>query len=493
MSEASAAGKKRVHKVRHTGRTSQVSIYLGKQFRFFINESDWKVLPMAAIIAGLVGMVIRRRFFVSMEGNLISAFALACVALWNGCFNSIQAVCRERAIIKREHRSGLHISSYVAAHMIYQFLLCAAQTVLTMFVLRQLGVQIPRGYGSGFLTPWMICDIGISMMLISYAADMMSLFLSSIARTTTGAMTLMPFILIFQLVFSGGIIPLPAWCQGLSDYTITNYGIRVMAAQSDYNGKPMTTVWNTVSGMRSTEIGGEVTLGQILDALDSPAVERLRDTEVLKAYTVGEVAEILSKAEAYLHLREKEVARPFTLREAAEVILTDEHLKDVRDFELLEGKNGKTGTTIGDLLTKMTDSKQLAKMMDTEIGKHLTLGQVLDTLHAEELVEKVSDVQVNKQVTVGMIADFLKNNEALQQQRDRTITLKTTVGNVMDLLGEENVKEFIQSKTAAAAYKEEYAKTPRNIILNWLMLGLFIVVFALLATVSLELIDKDRR
>ena len=74
-------------------------------------------------------------------------------------------------------------------------------------------------------------------------------------------------------MFSGGIIPLPAWCQGLSDYTITNYGIRAIAAQSDYNGKPMTTVWNTVSGMRSTEIGGEVTLGQILDVLDSPAVE----------------------------------------------------------------------------------------------------------------------------------------------------------------------------------------------------------------------------
>ena len=264
MTEAEVRKPRRVH---HAGRGSQVWIYLGKQFRFFINESDWKVLPMAAIIAGLVGMVIRRRFFVSMEGNLISAFSLTCVAIWNGCFNSIQSVCRERAIIKREHRSGMHISSYIAAHMIYQFLLCAAQTVLTMFVLRQLDVQIPRGYDSGFMTPWMILDIGISMMLISYAADMMSLFLSSISRTTTGAMTLMPFILIFQLVFSGGIIPLPAWSQGLSDFTISNYGIRAIAAQSDYNGKPMTTVWNTVSGMRDTEVGGEVTLGQILDAL----------------------------------------------------------------------------------------------------------------------------------------------------------------------------------------------------------------------------------
>ena len=154
MSEANKTVEKRMRRIRHTGRSSQVLIYLGKQLRFFINESDWKVLPMAAVIAGLVAMVIRKRFFVNMEGSLIGAFALTCVAIWNGCFNSIQAVCRERAIIKREHRSGMHISAYMAAHMIYQFLLCAAQTVLTMFVLRMLEVPIPKGMGSGTITPW---------------------------------------------------------------------------------------------------------------------------------------------------------------------------------------------------------------------------------------------------------------------------------------------------------------------------------------------------
>ena len=152
MSEANTTEKKRVRRIHHTGRGSQVLIYLGKQLRFFINENDWKVLPMAAIIAALVAMVIRKRFFVNMEGSLIGGFALTCLAIRNGSFNSIQAVCRERAIIKREHRSGMHISSYVTAHMIYQFLLCAAQTVLTMVVLRMLEVPIPKGFGSGKIT-----------------------------------------------------------------------------------------------------------------------------------------------------------------------------------------------------------------------------------------------------------------------------------------------------------------------------------------------------
>ena len=41
-------------KIRRRGRESQTLVYLGKLFRFFIYESDWKVLPMAAIIAALV-------------------------------------------------------------------------------------------------------------------------------------------------------------------------------------------------------------------------------------------------------------------------------------------------------------------------------------------------------------------------------------------------------------------------------------------------------
>ena len=486
MSE-NTTGTKRARRIRHTGRDSQVRIYLGKQLRFFINESDWKVLPMAAVIAGLVSMVIRRKFFVTMEGSLIGAFALTCVAIWNGCFNSIQAVCRERAIIKREHRSGMHISAYMAAHMVYQFLLCAAQTVLTMFVLRQLEVPIPKGSGTGVITPWIICDLGLTMFLISYAADMMSLFLSSISRTTTGAMTLMPFVLIFQLVFSGGIIPLPEWSRSISDYTISNYGIRAIASQSSYNEMPMTAVWNTVSGMRDSEIGGTFTYGELIDKLDSPVVEKQRDRVILKSFTVGEAAEIVNSAEEYLHLRDREILQPFTLREIANLILTEDSLRGIRDRKLPDGR------TAGELLTAAVNSREAAALMDMEIGRTVILGQVLDALRVDELAGAASDVVLNQPVTVGAVADFLKNNEALQKMRDRTITLNITVGEVIDFFGEDTVKEFIQQKTAAAAYKAEYENSRDNIISNWFSLLLFIMAFAILATISLELIDKDRR
>lgn len=36
---------------RHTGRLGQVRIYLGKFFRIFIYEKDWKVLPLAGTVS----------------------------------------------------------------------------------------------------------------------------------------------------------------------------------------------------------------------------------------------------------------------------------------------------------------------------------------------------------------------------------------------------------------------------------------------------------
>ena len=326
MPEVNITHKATALKLRYKGRGSQVLIYLGKQLRFFVHESDWKVLPMAAVVAGLVAMVIKKNFFVTMEGNLLGAFALACVAIWNGSFNSIQSVCRERAIIKREHRAGMHVSSYIIAHMIYQLMMCLLQTALTMYVLILAGVKFPE---KGFMTPFMVLDIGITMLLITYASDMMSLFLSSMAHTTTGAMTLMPFILIFQLVFSNAIIPLPSWSASLANVTVSNYGIQALAAQSGYNETPSSVAWSTLSGMRDSEIGGTFTVGDLLDLLESPAVEKRRDEVLVSEDSINELYAELGISD-FIHASED---NRLTVGDVADSLLNSEALQEKRDSE----------------------------------------------------------------------------------------------------------------------------------------------------------------
>ena len=280
MAELNNTESARRFHARHRGRGAQVWIYLGKLLRMFVYQSDWKVLPMAALIAGLVGMVIRKKMFLNMEGTLMGAFALVCVCIWNGCFNSIQVICRERDVIKREHRSGMHISSYILAHMIYQFLLCVLQTGVTLYVTKLTGVQYPS---EGLITPWLAVDLGISMLLITYASDMLSLWVSTLAKTTTTAMTIMPFVLIFQLVFSGGMLTLPAWTQPLTQFTISNPGLKVIAAQADTNNRPFVTISDMLNKMGDKELNAEITVGQVMDLLadeEIPTVAKLRQIKL---------------------------------------------------------------------------------------------------------------------------------------------------------------------------------------------------------------------
>ena len=433
MAEVKTDNAPRAFKARHRGRSEQVWIYLGKLLRMFIYQSDWKVLPMAALIAGLVSMVIRRRMFINMEGTLMGSFALVCVCIWNGCFNSIQVICRERDVIKREHRSGMHISSYIFAHMLYQLFLCLMQTGITLYVAKNVGVQFPD---KGLFTPWVIVDLGITMLLITYASDMLSLWVSTLAKTTTTAMTIMPFVLIFQLVFSGGMLTLPAWTQPLTYFTISNPGLKAIAAQADTNNRPFVTISDMIGRMRDNEIGGDVTLGQALDVLtdqDNPTIAQLRAMQIGGTYTVGELRDMLNTSQAVA-----------------------EH----RDDELTEG---------------------------------LTFGQALDMMDSMGLLDMLSEEPIHAETTVGEVIDWLAANPDVQAHRDDSYHFSTTVGSILDIAGEDNIKTFLEQKAAAASYKSEYVLSTENVTRYWLHLLAFALVFALFATVTLEFIDKDKR
>ncbi len=436
MAEMSGNGTKREYAARHRNRGAQVWIYLGKLLRTFVYQSDWKLLPMAALVAGLVGMVIRRRMFLNMEGTLMGAFALVCVCIWNGAFNSIQVICRERDVIKREHRSGMHISSYIFSHMLYQLLLCAAQTAITLYVVQITGVEFPK---EGLMTPWFIVDMGISMILITYASDMLSLWVSSLAHTTTTAMTIMPFVLIFQLVFSGGMLKLPAWTEALTPLTISNPGLKVLAAQADTNNRPFVTISDMVERMRDNEIGGEITLGQALDALtdkENPAIAKVRAVELGAEGTLEDVWNVLKTSGT-----------------------VEAHRGDVLFADV----------TLGDALD--------------------LLGEIENT----ELWAQYKGAHVGATATIGSVVDYLAANPDVIAHREDTYAFSTTLGAVIDLVGEEEVKTFLQEKAAAASYVADYALTEENVTEYWAHLIAFIILFALLATVTLEFIDKDKR
>ena len=183
----------------------QVAVCFGRCKRSFINDHGWKSFISVILITVLIGMVMGKDMFVKYYDTRNGAFALVCACIWIGIFNSIRSICRERDIVRREHRTGLIIGSYVIAHWLYEALLCAVEAVIVTLIVRVMCFDhfIERGV---LMEPTL--EVLVTFFLIVFSSDALGLLISSVVRSENTAMTVMPFALIVQLVMSGSIFEL---------------------------------------------------------------------------------------------------------------------------------------------------------------------------------------------------------------------------------------------------------------------------------------------
>lgn len=61
-------------------------------------------------------------------------FALSCSGIWIGMFNSIQEICKERVILKREYMSNLKLPCYMMSKFVLRALLGLIQSIILTLV-----------------------------------------------------------------------------------------------------------------------------------------------------------------------------------------------------------------------------------------------------------------------------------------------------------------------------------------------------------------------
>jgi hypothetical protein len=197
-----------------------------------VNEKQWKSLISTLLIILIISAVTSDEMFTAYKDTKNGAFAIICAAIWIGLFNSIQSVCRERAIIKREYRTGLKISAYIAAHAAFEFLLCAAETLIVLAVtLIKNHSHLPP---SGLILP-MAADLYMTIFLVMFSADMIALMISCIVKNENTAMTVMPFVLIIQLVMSGAVFELKGLSDAVSNFTLSKWGLNGICSVANTN------------------------------------------------------------------------------------------------------------------------------------------------------------------------------------------------------------------------------------------------------------------
>jgi len=106
---------------------------------------------------------------------------------------------------------------------------------------------------SSAVTGSFLVDLAITMFLITYCSDMLGMMISCIVHTPMTAMTVMPFVLIVQLVFANFVIPLNAIGQKLSNITVSKWGIQAICTVSNYNSQESTVLLTALNTMKNQD------------------------------------------------------------------------------------------------------------------------------------------------------------------------------------------------------------------------------------------------
>lgn len=156
-------------------------------------------------------------------------FTFVCCAIWVGIFNSIQEICKERVILKREYMANLRLGAYICSKFAVQALLCFVQTLL-LFGMFAVTIGLPE---EGYFMESPVPEMLLTTYLAVLSASCMGLIVSALSNNADRAMTVSPFLLVIQMVFAGIIFKLEGAVKLISNLTVSRWAISALGISAD--------------------------------------------------------------------------------------------------------------------------------------------------------------------------------------------------------------------------------------------------------------------
>jgi len=125
-------------------------------------------------------------------------FLLVAASIWFGIIASCKEIVTEQPILRREARSYLFIAPYLAAKAWVLAIILGIQTMLLAIIVVPLLLKLPCNY---------IINIGLILWVAAFAAAALGLFISCIVTRYRIALTLVPLLMIPQLLLGGLLRP----------------------------------------------------------------------------------------------------------------------------------------------------------------------------------------------------------------------------------------------------------------------------------------------
>lgn len=211
----------------------QLGIFLDRYMNLLLRDHKKLLLlliqPFA--IALLLVFVSSEDMFDLFNDTQSMLFSLSCSAIWIGLFNTIQEICKERVIVKREYMSKLRLVPYLSAKFLISAVLGLIQAVILGTVYLSFQTHQPTGIFLSNPYP----EVLFTLWLTILASESLGFVVSSLAKSGDKAMTYAPFLLIIQLIFSGILFKLKGLGDVIASITISKWSVQALGATANLN------------------------------------------------------------------------------------------------------------------------------------------------------------------------------------------------------------------------------------------------------------------
>ena len=189
------------------------------------------LLLQAPVIGVLLALVSTAT---GLTGGRIEAkklvFMLATSGVWFGVINAAREICKERPILRRERLAGVRAGPYLLSKIVVLFALVLVQGALLLAVIA-VRMRLPA---HGVLLPgWL--ELYVTIALAGLAGIALGLCVSAIASSPDKATSLVPIVVIPQVLFAGIMFHLHGASKVLSWAVSTRAAVDAMSASIDIN------------------------------------------------------------------------------------------------------------------------------------------------------------------------------------------------------------------------------------------------------------------
>ena len=216
-----------------TSRVRQLAVLCRRYLELL--AADRRNLALLLLQAPVIGLLL---VLVSRPDGLVASrieakkliFMLATTGVWFGVINSAREICKELSVLRREQLAGLRGGPYLGSKALVLFGLVVVQSGL-LFGVVALRTEMPA---AGVILPAAL-EIYLTIVLSGLAGIALGLAVSAVASTPDKATSLIPIVLVPQVLFAGIMFALKGVPNAISYLVSARAAVDAMSATVDTN------------------------------------------------------------------------------------------------------------------------------------------------------------------------------------------------------------------------------------------------------------------